>query len=205
MRQQAQPRAPQRRVVGHDQDVGEEAVDRRPERRQLAQRSAVVAASAVAASTRGIRCLQLVEQLRLGRLASASPQSRSRSNGGRVLQLACDVLDALERRRQLSELRRCRRTPAAPRASPPDVERRRRSSGRADTTARISPVANPRCSSRCCSRSARKPELHRLRSRRCPSSCWNASAACREQRRQSDGALPMPVSSGRSTRILTTP
>ena len=41
-RQQREPRAPHRRIVGHHQHVGEEAIDRRAQRAELAHRVAVI-------------------------------------------------------------------------------------------------------------------------------------------------------------------
>ncbi len=108
----------QRRVVGHDEHFVEEARDRRLELRRLGVRVAVVGArrrprrrspcsrSSISSSSAHFG------RLRQRRLRSAGAAERRERLG---VELARDVAHALERRRQLPERLRLRRTPAAPR------------------------------------------------------------------------------------------
>ena len=104
-------------IVGHHQHVVEESVDRGPEARQLGERRPVVARCRSAAA--------IARPARIAvRRAAPSPPARAAAPrsaaSARALSVACsslrDVLDALERRRQLLELRRAARTRRAPRA-----------------------------------------------------------------------------------------
>ena len=123
-------------VVGHDQDVGEEPVDRRAELRQVAERRAGSSAAPAASSTRGIRVVQLVEQRHVRPARAACRRRSCRSAGGCSFSSAAMFLTRLNGRRQLRELRRRART--APSAStlrsdlgrPQAVERRSSPPGR---------------------------------------------------------------------------
>ncbi len=145
--------------------------------------------------------LEVVEQLRLGRVAQRAREAVE-GNGCRIFQLACDVLDTLERGRPAARTPASRRTPRSASSFRAPLERRQVSGRRRPT--RTYSSAEPALLER--RASAARPEAPSGfdSTPGCPSSCLKASAALAISGSM-DSALLIPVSSGRSTRILTTP